>query len=153
MTKFKVGDGVRWTRHGDSNWQNCLIEEVRVSGDLVVRNSQGISGIIHTSMAELITPTTFEVGKKYRLKTTPGAAIIVEYILSNGHAVGVDQRGCSRILRYFKNYIEVKPEDWRCLHYVNSIASLGGESFSSKEEVEKKFSSSPNFIKAVRVDA
>ena len=163
MTNFKIGDRVRYTgkdsRYNEKKYIGCtgtvqsLIDNgVVVLWDKTNKEKPGL-GAKYPENLELIS-TSFEVGKKYKNKFEGIKTIICVFADDKGGLLEFNNG--TRVWRsnaYYKSYIEQKPEDWRCLHYKNNIAYLGGESFQSKEEVEKKFSSSTDFIKAIRVDA
>ncbi len=163
MTKFKVGDEVRIVS-AKNDWKKQYIGCTFVitenegcydgepSWSSLDRKSFGYRW--KESELELVSPKRFEVGKRYRLKHST-RTILVEYILSNGSAVGVDSKGSGIILHTFSNYEEVKPEDWRCLFYdkTTEIPSLGGVSYATEAAAIEWGKLNKCFIKAVRVDA
>lgn len=170
MPKFKIGDKVRIVS-AKYDWKKRYIggtfviteNEGRYDGEpswsAPDRKSFGYRW--KESELELVTSTTFEVGKRYKYKHRDDKRIYtatIEYIsVIQNKAIGYWNDELQSIaalpLDRFEKYVEIKPEDWRCLHYTNETPSLGGIPYKSESEVVTIYKNSPGFVKAVRVDA
>lgn len=161
MPKFKIGDEVKIVS-AKFDWKKRYIGKTFVItenegfyGGELSWSAPGSFGLLwKESELELVRPKGFEVGKVYKFNGNKSSTTYkVEAILSNGHAAAVTNNNESRILIEYSSYREVKPEDWRCLHYTNETPSLGGIPYKSESEVITIYKNSSGFVKAVRVDA
>lgn len=168
MTKFKPGDRIRCTRQGGNSFHED--GEYVVSRTITKKSSPTVIMVElddkgsttngwNAEYFELITPTTFEVGKKY----TYGNGSVIYTCLGIGKIwVFLQCNDCSEtsesltpidsFVRY-KEYIPPPPEEWRIVYKDDrGTVKIGVHPFTSDSEArESPFWKSQGF-KTIRVD-
>ena len=139
MMTFKVGDRVKRIAGEKNRGVNIgdiiTVEKIFNNGDFNYKN-----GYHKSSYYELVTPTTFEIGKKYVHKNLPNIIWNIEYIYSNGYATGLDSTGEIFNLRpdRFSWYVEYIPlvEEWRAVYYDKTEPKLSAQAFPTELEAK-----------------
>jgi len=170
MPKFKIGDSVKGKDY-QGNWvfTGTVIERPDwaknsiYSKDAVwafwrknVDNPFTKETYLREDMVELISPPTFEVGKKYTLNSDGHIVEVVyesdnQYILKNRIGNLFVVRDCD--FCYYAPYTPPPPEEWRALYWrANNKPEISAYIWDSKEDVEKDEKSHPHFMYAIRTD-
>jgi hypothetical protein len=172
-SRFKIGDEVRYRSRIIDEWKYGIVtkypnptmkhhsDENNIWAAWHRKGEKPPSHLTYVpydrDIIELVkaAPTTFEVGKKYRIKGGK-TTFTVEYILSNGHAAGVALTGGSNILKNFQNYVEVippPPEEWRALFYrKNGKPEVSANYFPTKEDADYCWNGMTDYMYAIRTD-
>ena len=167
MSKFKVGDRVRYTgsMYWKDDWQDCVITAVdefdvhvdslslKKKGELYIRS-------IDIDFIELIPPSGFEIGKRYKPKK--GNAILEIVGVTNTHlwyknvntGIHVTNPLNYDFVKTLEEIISPPPEEWRAVFYVkNGKPEISANYWSSKKEVEDSESGKCyEFMYAIRTD-
>lgn len=160
MTKFKVGDHVRYTGNSfwKSSWQDCIVTKIRDEQNAVYLTSKllKIDGMIDTDELELIPPNTFEVGKMYkRANYMPFVVLSVgekkAFVRYNGAAH--EQLTNLNAFNFYSEYTPPPPQEWRAVYWhENGKPEISATYWPTEEEVKKDETSHSHFMYAIRTD-
>jgi hypothetical protein len=166
MSKIKIGDEVKVV--SICGGSSCEIGDVGIVTrvtcnkhfklpNLVIINNNPSTSMFEDRF-ELIPPTGFEVGKKYRYKNTQTIVEILavdetdvwyKNIHTNIHVTVT----INRFKSVYVEYIPPPPEEWRAVFYrKNGKPEISAAIYNSESECKADYTTSSAFMYAIRTD-
>ncbi len=165
MTTFKVGDRVKYVGLSQTFNEPKFIGATGVvvvsrPNFVKVRWDEGSidagNGAKYADNLELITPTGFEVGKKYNVK---GGIKLYECVWDDGSfALLKDEDGTPFLVHnsgfdYYGEYIPPPPEEWRAVFYVkNGKPEISTQTYKTESGCRDAYRGNRVFMHAIRTD-